>query len=116
MKHFACRKFNLATPRFTTDFPGAVIREGADELTLRAREEGVSRTSIDATNVGNERWWPPLVDDSYRIDSSRCRCYVPATMHSSLPLRHPGGKSQTAGGLGTGQLHHGVDSDFSRSG
>ena len=27
--------------KFTTDFPGAVIREGADELTLRAREEGV---------------------------------------------------------------------------
>ena len=40
---------------------------------------------------------------------------VPATLYSSLPLRHPGGKSQTAGGRGTGQLHHGVNSDFSRS-
>ena len=29
-----------------------------------------------------------------------------------LPLGHPGGKSQTAGGRGTGQLHDGVNSDF----
>ena len=31
---------------FTTDFPGAVIREGADGLTLRAHEEGVLHTFI----------------------------------------------------------------------
>ena len=49
-------------------------------------------------------------EDSYRLDSSGWRCIVPATMHYSL--RHLGGKSQTAGGRGTGQLHHGVNSDF----
>ena len=43
----------MIKPRFTTDFPGAVIREGADELTLGAYEEGVLRTSIDTTTVEN---------------------------------------------------------------
>ena len=42
-------------PRFATDFPRAVIREGAGELTLRAHEEGVLRTFIDTSNMGNKR-------------------------------------------------------------
>ena len=49
----------LVKPTFTTDFPEAVVREGADELTLR-RQEGMLRTCIDATNVGNSRWGPPV--------------------------------------------------------
>ena len=44
-------------PKFTS--PGAVIRESADELTLRAHEEGVLRTFMDTTNVGDQRWEPP---------------------------------------------------------
>ena len=28
-------------PKFTADFPQAVVREGADELTLRGEEEGM---------------------------------------------------------------------------
>ena len=43
-------------------FPGAVIRKGADELTLRAHEECVLRTSIATSNVGDPRWGPPVVD------------------------------------------------------
>ena len=44
-------------PKFTTDFPRAVILEGADELNLRAREEEEVRFfHIDSTNVGNKRW------------------------------------------------------------
>ena len=34
-------------PQFSEAFPGAVIREGADELTLRAEEVGVQRAFID---------------------------------------------------------------------
>ena len=45
----------VVKPEFTTDFPGAVIREGADELTLRAHEEGVMRTFIDTANVGDQK-------------------------------------------------------------
>ena len=52
----------VVKPKFTADFPGAVVREGADELTLRAHEEGVLRTFIDTSNVGDQRWVPPSVD------------------------------------------------------
>ena len=48
--------------RFTTAFWGAVIWEGADELTQREQEEGVLRTFIDTPNVGDKRWWSSLVD------------------------------------------------------
>ena len=43
-------------PKFTTDFPGAVIREGADELTLRVHEESALRTFMDTSTVGDQRW------------------------------------------------------------
>ena len=46
----------MAKPRFTTDFPGAVFWEGSNELTLRAQVEGVLRTFMDTTNVGNKIW------------------------------------------------------------
>ena len=36
-----------------TDFREAVIREGAGALTLRREEEGVLRTLIDTTDVGD---------------------------------------------------------------
>ena len=42
----------VVNPKFTTDFPEAVVREGADELTLRA-EEGLLRTFADTTDVGD---------------------------------------------------------------
>ena len=45
------RSKKVVMPRLTTDLPGAVVREGADELILRAHE-GVLRTSVDTTNVG----------------------------------------------------------------
>ena len=43
-------------PRFTADFPEAVIGEGTEELTLRAEEVGSSRSFIDTTHVEAERW------------------------------------------------------------
>ena len=55
----------VVKPKFTTDFPEAVAREGADELTLRAHEEGALRSFIDTTNVGDKRWEPPLVDEDW---------------------------------------------------
>ena len=51
-----------ATAKFTGDFPGTVLREGADECTLRAHEEGAVRTVIDTTNVEGHRRRLPLVD------------------------------------------------------
>ena len=41
----------MVKPKFT-NFLESVVREGADELTLRAEDEGVLRT-IDTTDVGD---------------------------------------------------------------
>ena len=49
-------------PKFSADFPVAIIRDGAGELTLRAEEEGARRTFIDTTHVKDHRWESPLVD------------------------------------------------------
>ena len=49
----------VVKPKFAADFPGAIIREGAEE---RAHEEGVLRTLIDTSNVGDQRWGLPQVD------------------------------------------------------
>ena len=48
--HRETRSKKVVKLKFTADFPGAVIGEGADELTLRAHEEGVLRTFIDTSN------------------------------------------------------------------
>ena len=45
----------VVKPKFTTDFPDAVTREGADELTLRAEEAGMLRTFMDTMDVGDSR-------------------------------------------------------------
>ena len=44
---------SVMNPKFTTDFPEAAVREGADQLTLRAEEEDVLRTFIDTADVGD---------------------------------------------------------------
>ena len=48
--------------QFSEAFPGAIIREGADELTLRAVEVGAQRACMNTQHVELERWEPPLVD------------------------------------------------------
>ena len=55
---------SLMRPKFATDFPEPVVREGADELTLR-REEGMLRTFMDTTTVGDSAWEPTLVDEDW---------------------------------------------------
>ena len=54
--HQDTKSLKVVRSKFTADFPGAVIREAADELTLRAQEEGVLRTFIDTTTVEGHRW------------------------------------------------------------
>ena len=48
------RSKKVVKSKFTTHSLGAVIREGADTLTLRELEEGVVRSFIETTNVGNK--------------------------------------------------------------
>ena len=42
---------HVKKPQFSEVFPDAVIREGADELTLRAEEVGSRRTFIDTKHT-----------------------------------------------------------------
>ena len=42
--------------------PEAAIREGADELTLRAEEVGTLKSCINIDHIEDDRWRPPLVD------------------------------------------------------
>ena len=42
--------------QFIEAFPEAVIREGADELTLRADEVGTQRAFINTEHIEFERW------------------------------------------------------------
>ena len=50
-------------PQFSEAFPEATIREGADELTLRADEVGAQlRSFITTEHVEFEWCGPPLVD------------------------------------------------------
>ena len=56
------RSLSVQKPRFSEAFPEATIREGADELTLRADEVGTQRAFINTEHIEFERWGPPLVD------------------------------------------------------
>ena len=56
------KSIQVKKPQFSEAFPEAVIREGADELTLRAEEVRSLRTLIGTKHIELERWGPPLVD------------------------------------------------------
>ena len=56
------KSIQVKKPQFSEAFPEAAIREGADELTLRAEQAGSLRTFIDTKHIELERWGPPLVD------------------------------------------------------
>ena len=55
----------VVNPKFTTDFPEAVLREGPNEQTLRAEEEGTLHTFIGTTDVETADGGPPLVDEDW---------------------------------------------------
>ena len=46
-------------------FSCSVVREGAEELTLRREKESALRTSIDSTDVGDSKREPPLVNEDW---------------------------------------------------
>ena len=55
------RSLEVQKPNFSEAFPEATIREGADELTLRADEVGPQR-AFNIDHIEYDRWRPPLVD------------------------------------------------------
>ena len=48
--------------KFSEAYPEGAIREGADELTLRADEVGTLKAFINIHHIEYDRWEPPLVD------------------------------------------------------
>ena len=55
----------IVEPKFSVDRPEAATREEAGEFALRRGDEGGLRTFTDTTNVGDNRWGPPLVDEDW---------------------------------------------------
>ena len=73
--------------------PHQFIRNNKSDKGLTSSLNVTKRTRIDLIHLGGGTMFPR-------------QCIL------HLLLRHPGGKSQTAGGRGTGQLYHGVNSDL----
>ena len=48
--------FNVQKPNFSEDCQEAAIRDGADELTLRAEEVGTLKVCINIDHVEDDRW------------------------------------------------------------
>ena len=46
----------VVKPKFTTQFPEAVVREGADEVTLREEEEGILHRYHECERQQMESW------------------------------------------------------------
>ena len=63
------RPSRLGGPNFEDECPEAIIRDGPDELTLRAEEFGAQRSCINIDHIDPNRWEPPLVD--------AVACFVP---------------------------------------
>ena len=85
----------MVKPKFTTDFPGAVVREGADELTLRAHEEGAVRSFIDTTNVGDKKdgghrlWMRTSTPSATRDQHGRPRIFNTRSCTKRSEVRNP---------------------------
>ena len=60
------RSLKVQQPKFSEVFPEASIREGADELTLRADKVGTHRAFSNTDRIEFERWGPPLDDADWR--------------------------------------------------
>ena len=56
------RPLPVQKPKYSEAFPEAAIREGADELTLRAEEVTTLKACINIDHIEFERRRPPLVD------------------------------------------------------
>ena len=52
------RQLKVQKPKFSEDFPEAAIREGPEELTLRAEEVD----TVKHVSIASDRWRPHLVD------------------------------------------------------
>ena len=62
--------FMSENQNFSEAYPEVAIREGADEITLRADEMETLRALINIDHIEFERWGPLLVDAEERVAAS----------------------------------------------
>ena len=60
------RPFEVRRPKFKEGYPEASIREGPEELTLRAEEVGCQKSCINVDHIAEDRWGPPMVDADWQ--------------------------------------------------
>ena len=56
------KPFEVRRPKFKEGCTEASIREGPEELTLRAEEVGSQKSCINVDHIAEDRLEPPLVD------------------------------------------------------
>ena len=62
VSHFrrCMRPFHVQKPNFSGDYPEAAVREGADDLTLRAEEVKTLNACVNIDHIEENTWAPPL--------------------------------------------------------
>ena len=82
----------VVRPKFNNAiFAKTIGRDVVDELRLRTREAGMSRTFTDTTNVGTSRWEPPVVDEDWHAigQASGRGVEGEVAVHKAVNVRHP---------------------------
>ena len=83
------KSIQVKKPQFSEAFPEAVIRDGADELTLRAEEVGLLRTFVDTKHVELERWM--------RTDTPSFSTITTKSLHEAAGTKKPGDSQESFG-------------------
>ena len=56
------RSFKVRRPKLEEEGPEVLIREGPEEVTLRAEEVNTQKSCINVDHIAQDRWRPPLVE------------------------------------------------------
>ena len=90
------RPFYVQKPKFSEDDPEAAIREGADELTLRAEEVTTLKACINIDHIEDGRWGPPLADAGWHASATQFTKELKGRAVLSLQRDEQGSRSQKA--------------------
>ena len=66
------RSCEVRRPKCEEGSPEVLVRDGTEELTLRAEEMGTQKSCINVDHIAEDRWGPPLVDADWH---AFCRAF-----------------------------------------
>ena len=78
--------FEVRRPKYEEECPEVSIREGPEELTLRAEDVGSQKACSNVDHIAEDRWGPLLVDADWHAFFAR---------RSAKALKEVNGKSCT---------------------